>query len=83
MAQPPSPVVDTTGAGDSFFGGLLTGVLRGLEIVDAGRLAAAAAAYCVTGLRATTTVRDYAATVRIAGWSRVFECGGRWCCGVL
>ncbi len=66
-AQPPASVIDTTGAGDCFYGGLLSGVLRGLEIAEAGRLAAAAAACCITGLGATTAVRDYAATLRIAG----------------
>ena len=65
--QPPGPVVDTTGAGDSFFGGLLTGVLRGFETADAGKLAAAAGASCVTGLGATTAIRDYAATAQLAG----------------
>lgn len=65
--RPPAPVVDTTGAGDCFFGGLLAGVLRGHDIDEAGRLAAATGACCVTGLGATTAVRDYAATARLAG----------------
>ncbi len=64
---PPGEVVDTTGAGDSFYGGLLAGVLRGLDIAEAGRLAAAAGACCVTGLGATAAVRDYEATARLAG----------------
>ena len=41
---PPGPVVNTTGAGDSFFAGLLTGLLKGLDAAErSGRLAAAAA----------------------------------------
>ncbi len=65
-AKPPSPVIDTTGAGDCFFGGLLAGILRGLEISDAGRLAAAAGAYCVTRVGASTGIRDYATTAKLA-----------------
>ena len=64
---PPGEVVDTTGAGDAFLGGLLAGLLRGMTVPDAGKLAAAAGAYCVTGLGATTAVRDFAATARLAG----------------
>ena len=67
VVQAPGPVVDTTGAGDSFFGGLLTGMIRGLNIADAGRLAAATGACCVTGLGASTAIRDYAATAQLAG----------------
>jgi sugar/nucleoside kinase (ribokinase family) len=63
---PPGPIVDTTGAGDCFYGGLLAGVLRGLEPAEAARLAAAAGACCVTGLGATTAIRDYDETVRLA-----------------
>lgn len=63
----PGPVVDTTGAGDCFLGGLLTGLLRGMSVADAGRLAAACGACCVTGLGATSAIRDFAATAELAG----------------
>lgn len=65
--SPPGEVVDTTGAGDCFLGGLLTGLLCGLSVAEAGRLGAAAGACCVTGLGATTAVRDYDATAALAG----------------
>ena len=65
--QPPGEVVDTTGAGDCFYGGLLAGILRGLSIADAGKLAAAAGACCVTGLGATTAIRGYEETAKLAG----------------
>jgi sugar/nucleoside kinase (ribokinase family) len=63
----PGPVVDTTGAGDSFYAGLLTGLLRGMTLADAGRLAAATGACCVTGLGATAGLRNYDETARLAG----------------
>jgi sugar/nucleoside kinase (ribokinase family) len=65
--KPPGPIVDTTGAGDCFYGGVLAGVLRGLSPADAGRLGAAAGACCVTGLGATTAIRGYDETARLAG----------------
>lgn len=64
---PPGEVVDTTGAGDCFLGGLLAGLLRGLKLAEAGRLAAAAGACCVTGLGAATAVLNYEETARLAG----------------
>jgi sugar/nucleoside kinase (ribokinase family) len=65
--DPPGPVVDTTGAGDSFCAGLLTGLLRGMTVEQAGRLAAATGASCVTGIGATAGLRDYAETAQLAG----------------
>jgi sugar/nucleoside kinase (ribokinase family) len=63
----PGDVVDTTGAGDCFYGGLLAGVLRGLGTANAGRLAAATGACCVTGVGATSALRGYDETARLAG----------------
>jgi sugar/nucleoside kinase (ribokinase family) len=63
----PGPVVDTTGAGDCFLGGLLTGVLRGLSAADAGRLAAATGAFCVTGIGGSSAICGYDETARLAG----------------
>lgn len=67
--EAPGEVVDTTGAGDCFFGGLLTGLLRDLTVSEAGRLASAAGASCVTGLGATTAIQAYAPTAQLAGIS--------------
>lgn len=64
--QPPGEVVDTTGAGDCFLAGLLTGLLKGLSIAESGKLAAAVGAMCVTGLGATTAIGDYAEARRLA-----------------
>lgn len=64
--SPPGPVVDTTGAGDCFFAGLLTGLLKDLSVERAGRLAAATGACCVTAYGATAGVRDYHETARLA-----------------
>jgi sugar/nucleoside kinase (ribokinase family) len=64
---PPGPVADTTGAGDSFLAGLLTGMIRGLPLRDAGRLGAATAACCVTGVGATAGLKSFEETRRLAG----------------
>jgi sugar/nucleoside kinase (ribokinase family) len=66
-ATPPGPIVDTTGAGDSFFAGLLTGLLKGYDAEKAGRLAAATGACCVTGYGATAGLRGFEETAKIAG----------------
>jgi sugar/nucleoside kinase (ribokinase family) len=64
---PPGPIVDTTGAGDCFYAGLLAGLLRGLDVRSAGLIAAAAGACCVTALGGSAGVRDFAATAELAG----------------
>jgi len=46
-AYPPAAVVDTIGAGDAFCGGFLTGLLHGLDPMDAARLGHVAAAHVI------------------------------------
>ena len=59
----PGPVVDTTGAGDSFYAGLITGLLRGFELPEAAKLAAATGACCVTALGTTAGIRGFDETM--------------------
>jgi sugar/nucleoside kinase (ribokinase family) len=51
-------VVDTTGAGDAFAAGFITGVLRGWPLDRTARFANAVGALCVTGLGAAGGVRS-------------------------
>jgi sugar/nucleoside kinase (ribokinase family) len=63
----PEPVIDTTGAGDSFLAGLVVGLARGMPVEAAGRLGAATAACCVTRAGATAGLRGLPETLRLAG----------------
>ena len=63
---PPGPVVDTTGAGDSFLAGLLVGLIRGMPPAAAAGLGAATAACCITRAGATAGVRCFEETLRLA-----------------
>ncbi len=65
-ARPPGPVVDTTGAGDSFYAGLIAGLRRGETLPQAARIASATGACCVTALGASTAIPDYSTVRRIA-----------------
>jgi len=56
-------VVDTTGAGDTWFAGLLTGLIRGMPLEQAGKLANRAAADCCTELGASAGVKSFEETV--------------------
>ncbi|MDC7228416.1 MAG: carbohydrate kinase family protein [Spirochaetales bacterium] len=56
-------VVDTTGAGDSFVAGFLTGLDRGMNIEESAELGQAAAAHCVQAIGSTTGVVDFNKTI--------------------
>lgn len=49
-------VVDVTGAGDSFWSGFLTGILKGLPIDEAAKLGNAVAAFKIQGVGALSSV---------------------------
>lgn len=49
-------VVDVTGAGDSFWSGLLTGILKGLSIKEAAKLGNAVAAFKIQGIGALSSI---------------------------
>ena len=55
--------VDTTGAGDCFVAGFLTGILRGWPLTECARLACAVAAMCVMHIGANEGVRDFEETI--------------------
>jgi sugar/nucleoside kinase (ribokinase family) len=64
---PPGEVVDTTGAGDAFYAGLMVGLLNGYALESAAKLAAATGALCVTGIGASAGLRSLQETKRLAG----------------
>ena len=51
-------VIDTTGAGDAWFAGLLCGLRREMSLADAGRLANRVGADCCTAIGASAGVRN-------------------------
>ena len=67
-ATPVEAVVDLTGAGDLFAAGFLVGIARGMELADAGRLGALAAAEVIghIGPRPATSLKEVA---RAAGFT--------------
>ncbi len=56
-------VIDTTGAGDTWFGALLTTLIHEMPLDRAGRFANRAAADCCTALGASAGVRSFEETV--------------------
>ncbi len=57
-------VVDTTGAGDSWFGGLLTALHHNMPLEKAGRFANRVAADCCTALGASAGIRSFNETLQ-------------------
>jgi sugar/nucleoside kinase (ribokinase family) len=68
----PVGVVDTTGCGDGFDAGLITGLLLGCELADAARLGNACGALVATGLGSDAGITSLADTV---GFLRRAEAG--------
>jgi len=56
-------VVDTTGAGDSWYAGLLTGLIKNMPLEKAGQFANRVAADCCTALGASTGIKSYEETI--------------------
>ncbi|MDD6308769.1 MAG: carbohydrate kinase family protein [Clostridia bacterium] len=52
--------VDTTGAGDSFCAGFLSGMAMGLSFAECGRFANAVGAHCVMAMGASSGIKSYA-----------------------
>jgi sugar/nucleoside kinase (ribokinase family) len=63
---PPMTPVDTTGAGDCFNAGLLTGLLRGLEATEALALACAAGALSTQGIGGSGYVLELSGALALA-----------------
>jgi len=66
---PPVPakkVVDATGAGDSWLAGFITARLHGFGLRDAGIFANAVGASCVQAIGASTGIRSFDETLRLA-----------------
>ncbi|HHV62274.1 MAG TPA: hypothetical protein GXX51_06520 [Firmicutes bacterium] len=59
------PVVDTTGAGDSFVAGFLTGVMKGWDLERAGRFGNTVGATAVGVLGAVEGVRSFEETLEL------------------
>ncbi|MBR2878187.1 MAG: carbohydrate kinase family protein [Clostridia bacterium] len=52
--------VDTTGAGDSFCAGFITGLSKGFSFAECGRFANAVGAHCVSAMGASTGIKPMA-----------------------
>jgi sugar/nucleoside kinase (ribokinase family) len=59
----PIEVVDSTGAGDTWFGALLTGLCKNMPLEQAGKFANRAAADCCTALGASAGVQSFDKTL--------------------
>jgi len=69
------PVVDTTGCGDAYSAGFITGLCHGWDLLDAARLGTAASALVAQGLGSDAGIVDLAGTLRF--WAeRPAELGG-------
>jgi sugar/nucleoside kinase (ribokinase family) len=50
--------IDTTGAGDAFAAGFITGILKGWDLIKCGKFANASGAFCVRSLGAISGIKN-------------------------
>lgn len=55
--------IDTTGAGDSFVAGFLTGLTKGWDLYECGKFANAVGTHCVMAAGASTGIKSFEETV--------------------
>ena len=56
--------IDTTGAGDSFAAGFLTGLTKGWDLYECGKFANAVGTHCIMAAGASTGIRSLEETIR-------------------
>lgn len=66
-------VVDTSGAGDAWISGFLTGVVRGMSLRDAGMLGSATGALCVSAVGTTSGLRSFEETVEFMNNAEILK----------
>ena len=57
-------VVDTTGCGDAWTGGFITGLSRGMSIAEAAKLGSACGSLVATGLGSDAGIIDFDSTIK-------------------
>ncbi|MCL1124381.1 carbohydrate kinase family protein [Shewanella surugensis] len=62
-----SEVKDTTGAGDSFYAGLIAGLIKGYSVEASAKIASAAGACCITEIGTIAGVKNFQQTCQFAG----------------
>lgn len=70
------PVVDSTGCGDAYCAGFVTGLMMGWDLEQAGRLGTAASALVVTGLGSDAGIVDLPTTIEFMNSSETYELDG-------
>lgn len=66
-------VVDTSGAGDSWVAGFLTGICKGWDLEQSGRLGSAMGALCATSIGTTAGLRSFDETVEFMNNADILE----------